>query len=149
MLHITPQSPPVLLRGAAEPPQEIVKKGLQFLAAFSAIAGIVWLASSFPRPKKRALAGALRGVQVGDEEGLALELMDWHGGQGSAAYAVGSSWHAGKKVDTDLVREAADELRSVVRQAKKRKQPAPRGAIKLAKRLEAFASMADEGGYRD
>ena len=41
---------------------------------------------------------------------VALALMDWHGGQASALYAVASSWYAGNSVDVDLVEFAADEL---------------------------------------
>lgn len=40
-----------------------------------------------------------------------LRLLDWHGGQGSALYAVGSSAFSGRCVSTDTARRATRELR--------------------------------------
>ena len=61
---------------------------------------------------------------------LALKLMEWHGGQGTALYAVASSWYAGKAVRADLVEQAAGELRRTKQRA----------ALSLASRLERMAS---------
>jgi hypothetical protein len=51
------------------------------------------------------------------EEGrLALETMDWHGGMGTATYALASHWVShlyrgeGYRPDPDLVRRALDEI---------------------------------------
>lgn len=52
---------------------------------------------------------------MGDENGIALELLDWHGGQGSDLYAVGSSWYAGYKVDALAVWGALWELKDAVK----------------------------------
>lgn len=59
---------------------------------------------------------------------LALRVLEWHGGQGTPLYAVGSSWFAGRDVSRDLVEQAASELRRTRKRA----------AISLAKELEAL-----------
>lgn len=41
---------------------------------------------------------------------LALKLLEWHGGQGSALYAVGSSGYVGRPVSVELIVKAANEL---------------------------------------
>lgn len=41
---------------------------------------------------------------------LALSLLDWHGGQGSPSYGVGSCWHALREVPVPLAWEAYREL---------------------------------------
>lgn len=52
---------------------------------------------------------------MSDEHKIATELLEWHGGQGSDLYAVGSSWYAGHKVDALLVWNALWELKDAVR----------------------------------
>lgn len=44
---------------------------------------------------------------------LALKLMDWHGGQFSPLYSVGSSWLAGKDVPNNIIEEAIKELEDI------------------------------------
>jgi hypothetical protein len=46
---------------------------------------------------------------------LGVKLHEWHGGQASALYAVGSCWYAGTTAPLHLVREAAEELGALVR----------------------------------
>jgi hypothetical protein len=46
-----------------------------------------------------------------------LKLMEWHGGQGSGLYALGSSWFSGKSVPADVLRSAWSELVRLNRQA--------------------------------
>jgi hypothetical protein len=46
---------------------------------------------------------------------LALRLLDWHGGQSSPLYSVGSSWLAGKEVPTENIEAAIDELQTIVK----------------------------------
>ena len=41
---------------------------------------------------------------------LALELLEWHGGQWSPLYSVGSSWFAGKDVPNNIIEDAILEL---------------------------------------
>ena len=41
---------------------------------------------------------------------LAYKLLDWHGGQWSPLYSVGSSWSAGKDVPREIVEQAIQEL---------------------------------------
>ena len=41
---------------------------------------------------------------------LALKLLDWHGGQGSNLYSVGSSWLAGHDVPNEVIDGAISEL---------------------------------------
>lgn len=52
---------------------------------------------------------------------LALALLEWHGGQGSAVYAVGSSMLAAMNRDqyipSELVQRAINELRHLKRDA--------------------------------
>ena len=47
-------------------------------------------------------------IRIG--KGLALRVLNWHGGQSTAAYAVGSTGYAGRCVPRTLVRRAALEL---------------------------------------
>lgn len=44
---------------------------------------------------------------------LALKLLDWHGGQWSPLYSVGSSWLAGRDVPSDVIQEAIQELEDI------------------------------------
>lgn len=41
---------------------------------------------------------------------LALKILDWHGGQGSDCYLVGSNWHSGKAVSATYVLGCIREL---------------------------------------
>lgn len=45
----------------------------------------------------------------------ALKLLDWHGGQGTGAYALGSSSFAGRCVPVKYAEWALDELRDALR----------------------------------
>jgi hypothetical protein len=63
---------------------------------------------------------------------LALSILDWHGGQGSPSYAVGSTWHALREVPITLAWEAHRELVRVP------------GADKVA---AALAQFLDGSGY--
>lgn len=45
--------------------------------------------------------------------GLARRILDWHGGQGTNLYAVGSGAYAGQCVRKSEIRKAASELRLV------------------------------------
>lgn len=47
---------------------------------------------------------------------LGLKLLEWHSGQTSPVYAVGSSAYAGQCVDSNLVRLAMYELRRTMRE---------------------------------
>ncbi len=44
---------------------------------------------------------------------FSLKLLDWHGGQGSALYAAGSTGFAGRCVPKTVLRSAARELELV------------------------------------
>jgi len=46
---------------------------------------------------------------------LALKLLDWHGGQGSYLYSVGSSWLAMKDVPIENIEGAIKELEDLAR----------------------------------
>jgi hypothetical protein len=52
-------------------------------------------------------------VKIG--RGLALKVLDWHGGQWYPTYAVGSSGLAGRCVSKQLLFEASNELRITLR----------------------------------
>lgn len=65
---------------------------------------------------------------------LALEILAWHGGQSSATYRVGSTWHALREVPVSLAWEACRELRRVP------------GAEKVAAALEVFL---EGSGYQE
>jgi len=69
---------------------------------------------------------------------LGLKLLDYHGGQGTALYAVGSSWFAGRPVPVELVESAAAELRRYN----------IRGAKTLAAKLDAAARAAKRAKKR-
>lgn len=45
---------------------------------------------------------------------LALKLLEWHGGQSSDLYSVGSSWLAGANVPIENVRGAILELGDII-----------------------------------
>lgn len=45
---------------------------------------------------------------------LALKVLDWHGGQSTPTYAVGSSGFAGRCIPKPLLRRASWELRNVL-----------------------------------
>ncbi len=62
-----------------------------------------------------------------------LRLLDWHGGQKSALYAVGSNAFAGRCVSKDLARLAASELRMAAFGQTRRNQ---RSAASLVRMLE-------------
>ncbi len=49
-----------------------------------------------------------------DSRGLASRILDWHGGQNSPLYALGSSWLAGKAVSDELVDQAILELEDII-----------------------------------
>ena len=51
--------------------------------------------------------------QQSDNRDLASRLLDWHGGQSSPLYALGSSWLAGKAVPDELVDRAIEELEDI------------------------------------
>ncbi len=46
---------------------------------------------------------------------LALKLLEWHGGQNSYLYSVGSSWFAGRDVPNENIDGAIDELEDLAR----------------------------------
>ena len=46
---------------------------------------------------------------------LALKLLEWHGGQGSDLYSVGSSWLAQHDVPNENILGAIDELEDIAR----------------------------------
>lgn len=50
-----------------------------------------------------------------DKENLALALLDWHGGQWSALYSVGSTWLAGKEVPTRSIENAIEEIENLIK----------------------------------
>lgn len=51
-----------------------------------------------------------KAFNVDSKKELAYELLQWHGGQTSPLYSVGSSWAAGKYVPTNIIEEAIAEL---------------------------------------
>lgn len=48
-----------------------------------------------------------------DKKQLALKLLDWHGGQSSYLYSVGSSWYAGNEVPRENIEGAILELKDI------------------------------------
>lgn len=50
-----------------------------------------------------------------DKEDIALALLDWHGGQWSALYSVGSTWLAGKEVPTRAIENAIKEIEDLIK----------------------------------
>lgn len=55
----------------------------------------------------------------------ALKLLDWHGGQGTSAYALGSSSFAGRCSTVETARDVMDDLRTIrssERSARNRRQ---------------------------
>lgn len=81
-----------------------------------------------------------------DLRALGLKLLDYHGGQGTALYAVGSSWFAGRAVPIDLVEDAAAELRRF--SAYPSAGRAGAAAQKLAMRLDAMVMAAKKAATR-
>jgi len=53
--------------------------------------------------------------EIKPDRGLAEDLLKWHGGQGSALYALGSNWSAGHPVEKDVIEAAHEELEDAVR----------------------------------
>ena len=49
-----------------------------------------------------------------DRKELALRLLEWHGGQNSPLYSVGSTWLAGKEVPVENINEAIGELEDIL-----------------------------------
>jgi len=45
---------------------------------------------------------------------LALKLLEWHEGQGSPLYSVGSSWLAEKEVPNENIEWAVQELKAIL-----------------------------------
>ncbi len=46
---------------------------------------------------------------------LALKLLEWHGGQSSDLYSVGSSWLAGRDIPNENIEGAIQELEDLAR----------------------------------
>jgi hypothetical protein len=63
-----------------------------------------------------------------------LRLLDWHGGQGSALYAVGSSAFAGRCVPASTARRAARELRLAMYGTPARAQRSAAALIRVLER---------------
>jgi len=61
--------------------------------------------------------------EVDSKKELAYELLEWHGGQNSALYQVGSSWVAGKYVPTELMDSAISELQEDIDNAVQNRTP--------------------------
>ena len=61
---------------------------------------------------------------------LALHLLDWHGGQGSGLYAVGSTWLVNKPVSKGSLDKARLEIESLI----SRRVHAPSEVMKEARR---------------
>jgi len=59
---------------------------------------------------KAASERVAKKIPAPDDPSIVREIMDWHGGQGSNLYSVGSTWNAGRPVDADAAEEAYDEL---------------------------------------
>lgn len=49
--------------------------------------------------------------QITGSKRLGLRVLDWHGGQFTPTYAVGSSFYAGHSVPEDTLKSAIAELR--------------------------------------
>jgi hypothetical protein len=49
---------------------------------------------------------------VNSKKELAYELLEWHGGQGSPLYSVGSSWTTDQEVSSETIEWAVQELES-------------------------------------
>ena len=46
---------------------------------------------------------------------LAVKLLEWHGGQSSPLYSVGSTWLVGKELtDSNIINNAIEELEDIV-----------------------------------
>jgi hypothetical protein len=60
---------------------------------------------------------------VNSKKELAYELLEWHGGQNSALYRVGSSWLAEKYVPTELIDAAIGELQEEIDNAIQNRTP--------------------------
>ena len=63
-------------------------------------------------PKMTALLGNPKGGQVKLPRAQALRLLDWHGGEETAVYALGSSSFAGHKVPMFVAENALRELKA-------------------------------------
>jgi len=63
--------------------------------------------------KKAQMNDKILQQQNGKKE-LALKLLEWHGGQWSPLYSVGSTWLAGKDVPSEIIYEAIEELEDIV-----------------------------------
>lgn len=50
-----------------------------------------------------------------DKRELAIKLMEWHGGQNSSLYSVGSSWLSGNDVPAENIKGAISELQAELR----------------------------------
>ena len=53
-------------------------------------------------------------VSFNSKKDLALKLLEWHGGQWSPLYSVGSTWLAGKEVPPNIIEDAIKELEDIV-----------------------------------
>ena len=53
-------------------------------------------------------------VAFNSKKDIALKLLEWHGGQWSPLYSVGSTWLAGKEVPPDIIEDAIKELEDIV-----------------------------------
>ncbi len=69
----------------------------------------------------------------------ALKLLDWHGGQWSGAYALGSSSFAGRCVPVKYAERALDELRDALR-SPGRVTWTKRESLHLINRIKAVAA---------
>lgn len=58
-------------------------------------------------------------AKYNDEFGIALDLMDWHGGQWSALYSLASTWNAGYLATGGQIEDAITELERSLARAEK------------------------------
>jgi hypothetical protein len=54
-----------------------------------------------------------KGGEMNNRQRLALHLLDWHGGQDSGLYALGSSWLNNHPVESSVIRQACEELTKI------------------------------------
>lgn len=50
---------------------------------------------------------------LNNRQRLAVHLLEWHGGQDTGLYALGSSWYAGRPVDFHTLSSACLELTKI------------------------------------
>lgn len=97
--------------------EEAIKKGKEFESRWDGyelvedeLSGSQYYDQWLKKNREASKESKIKISQVDNKKELAIELLEWHGGQWTSLYSVGSSWIAGEEVPSKVIKEAISEL---------------------------------------